>query len=49
MRTAIMKRLELATKFRADLTDLSKKAFKKQRNLCNRLYERKKNTMKILI
>ena len=44
MRTAIMKRSELATKFRAEPTDFNKKAFKKQRNFCNRLYkkERKK-------
>ena len=44
MRTAIMKRSELATKFRTEPTDLNKKAFKKQKNFCNRLYkkERKK-------
>ena len=44
MRTAIMKRSELATKFRAEPTDFNKKAFKKQRNFFDRLYkkERKK-------
>ena len=44
MKTAIMKRSELATKCGAEPTDFSKKAFKKQKNFCNRLYkkERKK-------
>ena len=46
MRTAIMKRSELATRFRAEPTDFNKKAFKKQRNFCNRLYEKER---KILI
>ena len=44
MRKAIMKRSELATKYRTRPTEEYKKAFKKQKNFCNRLYkkERKK-------
>ena len=44
MRTAIMKRSELATKYRSNPTEENNKAFKKQKNFCNRLYkkERKK-------
>ena len=40
----------LSTKFRVEPTDFDKKAFKKQRILCNRPYKKeRKNTMKILI
>ena len=44
MRVAIMKRSELTTKYRANPTNENKKAYKKQKNFCNRLYkkERKK-------
>ena len=44
IREAIMKRSELATKYRARPNEENQKAFKKQRNFCNRLYkkERKK-------
>ena len=42
MRKAIMKRSELATKYRTRPTEENKKAFKKQRNFCNRLYKKKK-------
>ena len=44
IRKAIMKRSELATKYRARPNEENQKAFKKQRNFCNRLYkkERKK-------
>ena len=50
MRTAIMRRSELETKLRSNPTDANHKAFKKQRNFCNRLYKKsEKNTTKILI
>ena len=42
MRKAIMKRSELATKFRNRPTDDNKKAFKKQKNFCNRLYKKER-------
>ena len=42
MRNAIMKRSELATKFRAEPTDFNKKAFKKQKNFCKRLYKKER-------
>ena len=42
MRVAIMKRSELATKFRKEPTETNKKAFRKQRNFCNRLYKRER-------
>ena len=42
MRKAIMKRSELATKYRTRPTEENKKAFKKQRNFCNRLYKKER-------
>jgi len=42
MRKSIMKRSELATKYRAQLTEENQKAFKKQRNFCNRLYKKER-------
>ena len=37
-----MKRSELATKYRAQPTEENQKAFKKQRNFCNRLYKKER-------
>ena len=42
LRKAIMKRSELATKFRNRPTDDSKKAFKKQKKIFNRLYKKQR-------
>ena len=42
MRKAIMKRSELATKYCTRPTEENKKAFKKQRNFCNRLYKKER-------
>ena len=42
MRKAIMKRSELATKYRARPNEENQKAFKKQRNFCNRLYKKER-------
>ena len=42
MRQAIMKRSELASKYRKNPTEENSKAFKKQRNYCNRLYKRER-------
>ena len=42
MRTAIMKRSELATKFRVEPTDFDRKVFKKQRKFCNSLLKKRK-------
>ena len=45
MRKAIMKRSELATKYRSRPTEENLRAFKKQRNFCNRLYKKEKKLL----
>ena len=42
MRKAIMKRSKLAIKFSNRPTDDNKKAFRKQKNFCNRLYKKER-------
>ena len=42
MRKAIVKRSELATRLRKNPTKENSKAFKEQRNFCNRLYKKER-------
>ena len=48
MSKAILKRSELAIKYRSRPTEENPRAFKKQRNFCDRLYKRKERSTMII-
>ena len=48
IRKAIMKRSELATKYRARPNEENQKAYKKQRNFCNRQYKKEQKSIIII-